>query len=141
MNKNKGYGYTLIELMIVVVIIGVLMAYLIPSYERYVIQSKRTEAQTAILQIAAAEEKHNTAFYTYTTTVGGTGTDGNSLGIGSAQFVTSENYDFTITADAGYTITATAKGYSQIKDKYEGVDCTELTLDATGVKLPLVCWQ
>ena len=133
-------GFTLIELMIVVAIIGALMAYIIPSYQRQVIRSKRVESQSAIMQIAAAEEKHNATYNTYTTVIGGAGNDGDSLGLGSLDFNSSVNYDFAVTAANGYTITATAKGPTQVNDTLPD-DCTTMSIDSLGTKLPLACWQ
>jgi len=104
-------GFTLIELLVVIVIIGVLMSYAIPSYQRNVIIAKRSEAHSAILHLASAEEKHNAVFNTYTTVIGGTGTDGNSLGITAGDFLNSPDYDYSIAVapDTGYTITARAR--------------------------------
>ena len=141
--KKYNKGFTLIELMIVVVIIGLIMAYAIPSYQRQVIVSKRTEAQNAIMQIAAAEEKHNGVCNVYTTTIAGSGNDCNSLGLGGAQFMTSTNYTFSVAVDAavGYTISGVARaGSTQVNDNF-GVNCTTLQLNALGQKLPLDCWQ
>jgi type IV pilus assembly protein PilE len=140
--KNTKSGFTLIELLVVLVIVGTLMAYVIPSYQRQVMVSKRTEAKNAILQIASAEEKHNATYNTYTQNIGGTGVDGDSLGLGSAPFMTSANYTFSVSLApvTGYTITATAIGTSQINDNIT-LDCTTLTLNALGQKTLLGCWQ
>lgn len=142
MNIIKNKGYTLIELMIVVVIVGLLMAYAIPNYQRYVIKSKRTQAQSALLEIAAAEEKHNANYNTYTTVLAGTGTDGNSLGLGNADFLQQASfYNYAITSANGYTITATAKANtSQVDDNF-GIDCTSISINALGQKTLLGCWQ
>ena len=140
--KNRTSGFTLIELLIVVVIIGTLMAYVIPSYQRQVIVTKRTEAKNGILQLASAEEKHNATYNTYTDNIGGTGTDGDSLGLASSPLMNSTDYTYTIVVadDTGYTITATAIGNTQVNDVFR-FDCTTLTLNALGQKTILGCWQ
>ncbi len=48
---------TLIELMIVVVIVGILASIAVPSYRNYVLRAQRTDAKTALLRVAAAQEK------------------------------------------------------------------------------------
>lgn len=58
MKKQKGV--TLIELMIVVAIIGVIAAFAVPSYQNYVINTNRTECQSALVQFANAMERHYT---------------------------------------------------------------------------------
>lgn len=48
---NKQRGFTLIELMIVIAILGVLAAIALPSYQQYVIKSKRADMMTEMQSI------------------------------------------------------------------------------------------
>lgn len=61
----KHKGFTLIELMTVVVIIGILAAIAYPSYSRYVQKGYRTEAKSALLDLAARQERHYAQNYRY----------------------------------------------------------------------------
>ena len=65
-SRPRG-GFSLIELMIVVAIATILFALAVPSYITYIRQSRRTEAKTALLDLAAREERFlstNPAAYT-----------------------------------------------------------------------------
>lgn len=59
MDKHKSAisGVTLIELMVVVIIVAILAAIAYPSYTRYVVQTRRSDAQTALTRAAALQEK------------------------------------------------------------------------------------
>jgi len=66
MHKRSG-GYTLIELMTVVVIIGVLMSIAVPSYRAYTVRTNRAEAQWNLLKLASAQEQFYLGNNTYAT--------------------------------------------------------------------------
>ena len=58
MNIKQNKGFTLIELMIVITIIGVLAAIAMPAYQDYVTRSKRADAKGALLAVQLAQEKY-----------------------------------------------------------------------------------
>ena len=55
--KRRARGVTLIELLITVAIVAIIAAIAIPSYNTYVLRTHRTEAKSALLSMAAAEER------------------------------------------------------------------------------------
>jgi type IV pilus assembly protein PilE len=57
---KRTTGFTLIELMIVVAIIGIIAAIGFPSYQNYIVQTNRTQCQSALAQMANAMERHYT---------------------------------------------------------------------------------
>jgi type IV pilus assembly protein PilE len=56
--KSRARGFTLIELMVVVVIATILFAIALPSYQTQIRQSRRTEAKTALLDLSGREERY-----------------------------------------------------------------------------------
>ncbi len=127
---DKSHGFTLIELMIVVAIVGILAAIAYPAYTEQVRKSKRADAQAALMGLANAMERHFTANSTYATAA-----DGAGVPLVYAAQVPIDGgtayYNLRVTAADGtsYTLQATATG-SMASD----ADCGNLTLTSTSVR-------
>ena len=65
MNRSNEIGFTLIEMMITVVIVGVLAAIALPSYQNYVRSAHRSDAKAALLENAQFLEKNFTEVNKY----------------------------------------------------------------------------
>ena len=126
---KKSQGFTLIELMITVAIIGILASIAFPSYQSHVRKSARTDAYTALMKMADMQERYYLKNNTYAVAadiaeVGGTGT--------------AEGYytlNISAASASSFTINAVAVG-PQAND----TGCTTITLTSAGVKTPSGCW-
>ena len=128
-------GFSLIELLIVVALVGILSAVAVNIYSDQVISSHRTEARAALQEAAGILEKCRSLYGSY-----------NNAGCNYADFTTESNYydimaNGTITSSS-FTLTATpVAGSRQMAD----TECTSLTLTNTGVRDgtgtdPTECW-
>ncbi len=124
-------GFTLIELMITVVIVGVLAAIAYPAYTDHMIKTRRSDGQTALLNMAASMEHYFTENNTY---VGATPT---ALGLTTASLQGYYNVTITQATATAFTLTATPQG-AQTAD----TTCGALTITNTNVKgpNPSTCW-
>ena len=132
--KRGAGGFSLIELLIVVVILAILVAFGYPNYREYVIKSKRTEAKAAVLKAATNQERfflQNNSF----------SSDLTDLGFASSPYTTDSGaYEITVASTATtFTITATYQPTDQ-----ETARCKTYTIDENNTKgsAPNTdCWE
>lgn len=103
MNKQQN-GFTLVELMIAVAIVGILTSVGYPSYQKHIQKAKRSEAQAALVSFATAMEQwrvENNNSYAIPT---GTSIFTNQVPTDGG----TKTYSLSVTADAtSYTLKAT----------------------------------
>lgn len=132
MTRSRERGVTLLELMAVVVIIGILASIAIPSYRGYLLRSQRTDATTALLRIAAAQEKFYLQNNRYATNDELDDAPPAGLGIPSTEH---GYYSLAIASDdtsREFTATATVvDGGPQDKDKSE---CKSFSINQAGTR-------
>jgi len=134
----KNQGFTLIELMIVVVIVAILAAVALPSYQDSVRKSRRADGIAALLKLQLAQEKFRANCPLYADTLAGA----DSCNAGTLNFSTSSEggyYTIAITAAGGntYNITADPQN-SQASDG----DCDPIGFTyPAGTKTPAGCWD
>jgi type IV pilus assembly protein PilE len=165
--RARIQGFTLIELMVTVVITAILVTVATSAYSSFVLKAHRTEAKSALLNIAALEERYlsagvNGACYSSTPTDVGypgaagswSGTQGITVGNGYYQvFLTTSTLNLCgsivagVATPAQFTITASPiPGTQQAKD----VACALYTVTSTGSRTATtsggadnttVCWN
>jgi len=143
MQQNKQYGFTLIELMIVLAIVGILAKIAYPSYQDSMIKSRRADAKSTLLELSVFMERYYTVNGCYNVPTSGACVAGNAAPAlpfniapksaynpNVASSTVKANYDLSVSAVTPTSFTLSAIPRANAPDTV----CGTLTLDNTGAK-------
>ena len=125
--RRGSRGFSLMELMITMVLVAVLTVIAVASYTHQVTKSRRADAKTALLDLAAREERYFTTNNTYTSVaanLGYTALPASIPGTGTS------TYSISVTAANATSFTAQAtRSALQARD-----ECGDYTIDDRGTQ-------
>ncbi len=136
-------GFTLIELMVVITIIGILAAFAYPAYQESLNKAKRKDAHAALTSLQMAIEKYRGSCPTYPANIG-TGDDCSTNTVKANATSPDGMYTLAISNNTGntYTLTATpvAGGAQQNDSACPSITLTLTTGAPRPAKGPTDCW-
>ncbi len=137
---RRARGFTLIELLVAMVVGAILMAIAIPAYSSFVRKGRRTDAKTALLDLASLEERYFSTANAYSANASdlGYGTAAWPVTVGGGYYQVAQPTVVVAVAPsstspagtpASFTITATAIG-----DQANDSDCVTFTVNSAGTQ-------
>jgi type IV pilus assembly protein PilE len=131
---NRSKGFTLIEIVVAVLIIGILASIAYPNYLEYVVKSRRVAAESCLMEYGQYMEQYRALNMKYTTDSIDPGTDhilGTALNCAADNNMTPfYSFSFASVGTRSYTIQAVPQGVQANDD----IDCGVLSINQLGVK-------
>lgn len=139
-SSHRDQGFTLIEVMIVVAIIGILASVALPSYQSYIRKSKRADARALLQAASITQEKYRLDHATFASTT----TELSPTCPPSGTCLSDQGHYSLATSTpaqgSSYTLTASAVSASQLAD----TNCTAITYSVSGSTITYgpsnACW-
>jgi len=150
MQRGRSAGFTLLELMIVVIVLGILVAVAVPTYQHQVLKGNRAVAKAKLLDVAARQEVYFGDNKVYTNSLAFFGLDEVTMGVDDkSNWVDADApgaiYVLSLTLNnggMGYLATADTVN----RQSRDDAKCATLTVSNTGRRdatggLGVDCWK
>jgi type IV pilus assembly protein PilE len=141
MYPNTTRGFTLIEILIALAIVGILAAIALPAYQDSILRAGRADGKNALMQVASDQERFYSNGFTYSTKA-------TPLATVPATTLLSRdgNYQITVAACSGGTIATCFKATAAPQGNQTDDSCGNLTIDSLGVRAAsggtvADCWE
>ena len=131
--RRSGRGFTLIEILVALTILGILMGIAMPSYRAYIVKQGRSAAQSELIEIAALQEKIylNSNPNAYTTNLRSNYTGDSNGGLGRTTGQTTDGkYDIALVNPVAQSWSLTATPVSGSSQAGDGV----ITINSNGTR-------
>ncbi|MEW6999585.1 type IV pilin protein [Colwelliaceae bacterium BS250] len=142
MKNNKGF--TLIELMIVVAIVGIIAGIAYPSFSESMKKARRSDGKSALLGLVLQQSKLRSNCTTYAGTIGNSNSCGATKTVKGITTSNEGYYTMAITSGSNsgnaYTLTATAIGVQATDTACPVLTVTVSASYPKGNKTPATCW-
>lgn len=147
---KRAAGYTLVEIMIVLAIVGILASIAYPGYASYLARSRRIEGQLALMEIIQQQERFYTLHNTYVAfSAASTDPDAQRFRWWSGSDAAGSAYELRADACAGQDINECVEvkalpGTDRVDAKFRDAECGTLSLNSIGQRgpsgTPVRCW-